>query len=74
VPDIPEGIERLLCRAAVDAAFRARLLADRAAALEDSQPSLTPTERAILEATTDRSLEAMIARIAASADVRREHE
>jgi hypothetical protein len=60
--ELPRGIEILLKKAAVDAGFRERLLAERAGAADLIGLSLTPAEAAALNAIPDRQLAAVIAR------------
>jgi len=62
---VPEGIGKILHRAACDSEFRQRLLEDRAGSLADCGVDLTPSERAALNAVTASSLKAMIASIPA---------
>lgn len=57
---IPRGIEVLVKKAAVDAAFRSRLLAARAAAAADIGLVLAPSEAALLAAVPEAQLAAMI--------------
>ncbi len=57
---VPVGVEQVLFHAAQDHAFKARLLADRKAAIADCGVHLRPSERAILEAVPDTALETMI--------------
>lgn len=59
---VPEGLSAVIERAASDASFRARLLTDRSAALDAIALELSPRERAILDAISERQLDAMIAR------------
>ena len=58
---IPRGVEVLVKKAAVDPAFRPRLLAARAAAAADLGLELSPSEAALLAAVPAAQLEAMIA-------------
>ncbi len=58
---IPEGIEQLIARAARDARFRQRLLADREAAAKKVRVGLTDSERLILRSISDQQLAAIIA-------------
>jgi len=57
--DVPTGIERVLCEASRDDAFRRRLIEDRQGSLE--AVALSDSERAALGAVPDSALEAMIA-------------
>lgn len=57
---IPRGIEVLVKKAAVDAAFRTRLLAVRAGAAVDIGLVLAPSEAALLAAVPEAQLAAMI--------------
>lgn len=57
---IPRGIEVLVKKASVDAAFRMRLLATRAAAAADLGLELSPSESALLAAVPAPQLAAMI--------------
>lgn len=57
---VPRGIEVLLKKAAVDPAFRARLLTQRAAAAGDIALTLTPGEVGLLAAVPAPQLQAMI--------------
>ncbi len=57
--DVPTGIEKVLCEAARDGAFRRRLIEDRQGSLE--AVVLSDSERAALGAVPDSALEAMIA-------------
>lgn len=56
----PRGLEVLLKKAAVDAAFRARLLSARAAAAGDLGLELAASERALLAAAPAAQLAAMV--------------
>jgi len=60
---IPIGIEKVLCRAAVDPAFRASLFDNRDAALDGLGGELSEAEADILKSIPAQSLETMIARI-----------
>ena len=60
---VPVGLEQLLFLAAGDAAFRARLLADRKRAVAESKISLRPSEQTMLETVGDEALNAMIAQV-----------
>ena len=60
---IPIGIEKVLCKAAVDPMFRRALFDDRESALAGLGDELTPDEAGILKSTTNASLETMVARI-----------
>jgi hypothetical protein len=64
---VPAGVERILRRAAQDAAFRSRLLDDRAACLWDSGVELSASERAALLATGWAALAAMIENVGSDA-------
>ena len=57
---IPEGIEKLIGRAASDARFRHRLLADREAAARKVGVRLTDSERMVLRSIPDEQLAAII--------------
>ena len=59
---IPRGIEVLVKKAAVDPEFRAVLLEHRAAAAQQIDLELEPSEAMMLRAVTDGQLEAIIAR------------
>jgi hypothetical protein len=56
--EIPVNVERVLLRASGDPEFRARLLGNRRASLEDER--LTPSERGMLEAMPASTLELMV--------------
>jgi hypothetical protein len=60
---LPEGIGKILRRAADDSVFKQRLLDDRESLLADCGIELTSSERAALNAVTASSLQAMIANI-----------
>jgi len=62
VGPIPRGIEVLVKKAAVDPAFRERLLDGRAKAAEDIGLALDPAEALMLRAAPRQQLEAIIAR------------
>jgi len=64
---VPIGLEKLLCRAAGDSAFRAALLVDRGRAVEAAGLELLASERAVLDSVPEAVLAGMIGRI----DVRR---
>ncbi len=64
---IPEGIERLIARAAADARFRQRLLADREAAARRARVELTDSEKLILRSISDEQLAGIIDAVPASA-------
>ena len=66
----PTGIQRLLRRAAVDEAFRRRLLATPAA-VAAADPELTPRERAVLAAVPRAQLAAMIDAVQPAAGIDR---
>lgn len=57
--NVPGGIEKVLCAAARDDAFRRRLIEDRQGSLD--AVALSDSERAALGAVPDSALEAMIA-------------
>ena len=57
--NVPTGIEKVLCEAARDDAFRRRLIDDRQGSLDGMV--LSESERAALGAVPDSALEAMIA-------------
>ncbi|MFH2007022.1 MAG: twin-arginine translocation signal domain-containing protein [bacterium] len=59
-PKVSVGIERVLYLAATDGTFKAALLEDRAAALEDRELLLLPDEQAILVSVPDGALASMI--------------
>jgi len=58
----PRGVEVLIKKAAVDAAFRERLLAERADAADRIGLKLTPAEAALLGAIPAKQLAATVAR------------
>jgi hypothetical protein len=60
---IPIGIEKVLCRAAGDGAFRERLFRDRAAAVAALGDGLSAGERAVLAAVPEDVLRTMISNI-----------
>jgi len=60
VETIPRGIEVLLKKAAVDVAFRQRLLAERSEAAQAIGLALTPAETAMLDVASDEQLRAAI--------------
>lgn len=60
---VPIGLEKVLCRAAGDAAFRQALLLDRDRAVDEAGWELLPTERAVLGSVPAATLETMIASI-----------
>jgi hypothetical protein len=60
--NIPRGVEVLVKKAAVDAAFRAELLEKRSKAAEIIGLALTPAEAAMLDAVPRAQLEAIIER------------
>jgi hypothetical protein len=68
---VPMGIERVLRKAAADPRFHDRLRADRAAAIEASGLTLTPSERAILLAAPGEQIRAMVLELAPSSPARR---
>ncbi len=57
--NVPGGIEKVLCEASRDDAFRRRLIEDRQGSL--ASVTLSDSERAALGAVPDSALEAMIA-------------
>jgi len=67
--EVPQGIEVLVKKAAVDAAFKARLLKTRAGAAQDIGLELSPSEAAMLSAVPAAQLEAIIARTRVSRKV-----
>ncbi len=60
---IPIGIEKVLCRAAVEPKFKAELLENRAGALARMGDELTEAERGIIKSIPVESLETMISGI-----------
>ena len=66
------GVQQVLVLAATDAAFRERLLADRAAALDSCDLELTDVDRAVLMAAQQDQLAQMIERIVPTDPARRE--
>jgi hypothetical protein len=72
LPPVPTGLPRLLRLAAVDEAFRGELLARRAAVAAAAGVTLTPSERAIVDAVPAAHLAAMIAGLPPPAPDRRE--
>ena len=58
--DIPRGIEVLIKKAAVDVAFRQRLLAERSEAAQAIGLTLTPAEAAMLDVASEQQLLASI--------------
>jgi acyl carrier protein len=71
VGNIPRGIEVLVKKAAVDAAFKARLLSTRAAAAGEIGLRLEPAEAMMLTIAPAEQLEAVIARTAVPQEHRR---
>ena len=71
VGDIPRGIEVLVKKAAVDAEFKALLLARRAAAAQEIGLTLEPAEAMMLAVAPAEQLEAIIARTSVPAEHRR---
>jgi acyl carrier protein len=71
VGNIPRGIEVLVKKAAVDAAFKERLLSTRAAAAGEIGLRLEPAEVMMLTIAPAEQLEAVIARTAVPQDHRR---
>ena len=71
VGDIPRGIEVLVKKAAVDAEFKALLLARRAAAAADIGLTLAPAEAMMLAVAPAEQLEAIIARTIVPSEHRR---
>ena len=69
--DIPQGIEVLVKKASVDAAFRAILLDRRAAAAAEIGLELDPAESMMLQTVPRDQLEAIIARTTVPAAHRR---
>ncbi len=69
--DIPRGIEVLVKKAAVDAEFKALLLAQRAAAAELIGLALAPAEAMMLAVAPAAQLEAIIARTSVPIEHRR---
>ena len=61
--NVPIGIEKILYRAAVNPAFKAALLADRAGTLEAHAVKLSSSESAILRSIPDATIELMIGNI-----------
>ncbi len=59
-PSVPQGIERVLRRAAWDRRFRHTLLTSREAVIAELADELTPTEAAVLRATPVAQLRGMI--------------
>ena len=59
--ELPRGLEVLLKKAAIDAAFRERLLAERARAAALIGLTLEPAEAAMLDAVPAKQLEATVA-------------
>jgi hypothetical protein len=68
---IPRGLEVLIKKAAVDAEFRSRLLANRAAAAAEIGLALDPTEALMLAAAPAEQIEAIIARTTVPQEHRR---
>jgi hypothetical protein len=58
--EVPVNLEHVLLRAARDAKFRARLLADPSTAIREAEITLTASEGALLAAMSGRVMEAMI--------------
>ena len=71
VGDIPRGIEVLVKKAAVDAEFKALLLARRAAAADEIGLTLAPAEAMMLAVAPAEQLEAIIARTSVPSEHRR---
>ena len=67
--EVPQGIELLVKKAAVDGAFRRRLLEARAGAARDISLALSPSEAAMLDGVPAAQLEAIIARTRVSRKV-----
>jgi len=61
--NIPAGIEKILYVASIDAAFRAKLMEDRAGAIASRRIRLTPSESAVLESVPAATLGTMIDQI-----------
>jgi acyl carrier protein len=70
-PGLPQGIEVLVRKAAVDESFRARLLAARAAAATDIGLELTAAEAAMLAVVPESQLDAIVARVDVPVEHRR---
>jgi len=70
VGNVPRGVEVLIKKAAVDAAFRDVLLDERAAAAARLDLALEPAEKAMLAAIPRAQLEQVIARTTVSAALR----
>jgi len=66
------GVERVLLLAAGDGEFKARLLAEREAAIDESGVELSAAERAILLAAPEEQLREMIQRLTPAEPERRE--
>lgn len=60
---VPIGLEKVLVRAAGDAAFREALLRDRRAAVDAAGYEMLPSELSVLASVPDEVLRAMIGRI-----------
>jgi acyl carrier protein len=71
VGDIPRGIEVLVKKAAIDAEFKALLLARRAAAAQEIGLTLQPAEAMMLAVAPAEQLEAIIARTSVPCEHRR---
>jgi hypothetical protein len=61
--EVPVDLEAVLLRAARDAEFKARLLADRRAAIGEAGIALTDSERALLAAMPAQTLQATVDRL-----------
>ncbi len=66
---IPLGLENLLRKAAIDPAFRERVLEDRSGCAGEAGIELLPAEAAMLDGATREHLEAMLDGAAARAGV-----
>ena len=71
VGTIPRGVEVLLKKAAVDAEFRDRLLAERGSAAAAIELELDPAERAMLKAIPREQLENIVAQTVVPVEQRR---
>jgi len=69
--NVPRGVEVLIKKAAVDEAFRERLLSERAQAAALIGLKLAPAEEALLANIPAAQLEATIARTVVKPDLRR---
>ena len=57
---VPIGIEILMKKAAIDSAFRERLLSERSAAADGIDLILEPSEKSIIDTIPEKQLESMI--------------